>query len=156
LVIGPSGVPEIIDSAQAQADPELAVLSAIAHGRDADVGKSVRIALAAESASAGLDEDRSKLYLDLILASLSEAARTELQTMKPAGYQHQSDFAKHYVPQGRAEGRAALVLRLLTLRFGPLQDNVQDQIARATVADLDAIGERLLTAETLLEALDSH
>jgi hypothetical protein len=48
------------------------VLSAIAHGRDADIRKSVRIALAARLASASLDEDRSVLYLDLILASLSE------------------------------------------------------------------------------------
>jgi hypothetical protein len=33
---GPSGVPEIADEGQAQAEPALAVLSAMAHGRDAD------------------------------------------------------------------------------------------------------------------------
>ena len=32
LVLRPSGVPEVIDEAQARADPELAVLSAMAHG----------------------------------------------------------------------------------------------------------------------------
>jgi hypothetical protein len=32
LVIGPSGVPIVTDTARALADPELAVLSAMAHG----------------------------------------------------------------------------------------------------------------------------
>lgn len=32
----------------------------------------------------GIDEDRSRLYCDSILTSLSEAARRELQSMDPA------------------------------------------------------------------------
>ena len=71
--------------------------------------------------ASGLDEDRSSLYLDLVLASLSEAARRELQAMDPAKYEYQSDFAKRFVAQSRVEGeasgersgRAALVIRLL-------------------------------------------
>lgn len=43
--------------------------------RDVDTGKSVQIAMAAQMASLGLDQDRSRLYFDLILVSLSEAAR---------------------------------------------------------------------------------
>ena len=160
-VLGLQGVPEITDRAQAQADPELAVLSAIAHGDDADTAKSVRIAFAAELASRGLDPDRSILYFDLIMASLSEAARRELRTMDPAKYEYQSDFAKRYVAQGKAEGRlegqavgkAALVVRQLTLRFGVLGDDVETRIAQASIAELDAIGERLLTAATVEEAL---
>lgn len=159
LVLRPSGVPEITDLAQARADPELAVLSAMAHGRDADIGKSVQIALAAETASAGLDEDRTRLYLDLILHSLSEAARRALQTMDPARYEYQSDFARRYVAlgreEGRVEGRAALLIRLLGLRFGPLTEEVQNRIAAAPIEQLDAIRERLLTAQTLQEALDA-
>ena len=107
-------------------------------------------------ASVGLDEDRSSLYLDLILASLSEAARRELQAMDPAKYEYQSDFAKRFVAQGEASGRAALVIRLLTLRFGPPAEDVQARIAQAPIAELDAMGERLLTAQTLQEALGSH
>lgn len=153
LVLRPSSVPEVTDGALAQVDPELAVLSAIAHGRDADIHKAVRIAHAARVASACLDEDRSVLYLDLILAALSEPARRELQIMKPAGYEFQSDFAKHFVAQGRLEGRAALVIRQLTLRFGPVADEVRARIAQASISELDDIGERLLTAPTLQEAL---
>jgi len=156
-VLGPSGVPEVTDVAAAKADPELAVLSAMAHGKDADVEKAVRIALTAQLASINLDEDRSRLYCDLILNSLHEAARQALLSMKPANYEYQSDFAKRYVAQGRAEGRlegrADLVTRQLAVRFGVLSDSVRSQIAAASSAELDAIGERLLTAQTLTEAL---
>ena len=88
--------------------------------------------------------------------------------MNPAKYEYQSDFAKHYVAQGKAEGRlegeadgqragkAALVVRQLTLRFGPLGDGVRMQIEQASIVELDAIGERLLTTTTAEEALNSH
>jgi predicted transposase YdaD len=143
----------------------------MAHGRDQDTSKSVQIALAAQMASLGLDEDRARRYFDLVAASLSKAARRELRSMDPAKYQYQSDFAKRYVAQGRSEGRAegklegrlegklegcaALLSRLLELRFGPLPETARAQIAAATLAELDAIGERLLTAKRLHDALGS-
>ena len=157
IVLGPSGVPEILDEVQAAADPELAVLSAIAHGKDADTHKSVRIAAAAQLASLRLDASRARLYFDLIMHSLSEAARKALQIMNPDKYEYQSDFARHYIAKGKAEGgqsgRAAIVTRLLTIRFGELTETVHSRIAAASIAELDAIGERLLSAATLSEAL---
>ena len=163
LVLGPSGVPEITDEARAIADPELAVLSAMAHGHDDDAAKSAHIASVAQIASLHLDADRSKLYCDLILISLSEAACRALRTMDPAKYEYQSDFAKHYVAegvaQGRAEGeakgRAALIVKQLSVRFGSLPENVRNQILRASIDELDAIGERFVNARTLQEALGS-
>lgn len=154
IVLGPSGVPEIIDDDVARADPELAVLSAMAHGQDADFGKAARIASAAHAASLGLDADRSRLYVDLVLSSLSEAVRMELQAMDPAKYEYQSEFAKRYVALGRAEGRATLLTRQLTLRFGVLPPDAVARLSAASIDELDAIGERLLTARTLQEALD--
>lgn len=156
LVLGPSGIPEITDDAQALADPELAVLSAMAHGRDADIDKSTRIALSAQFASFGLDEERSKLYFDLILSSLSEAARRALRTMDPAKYEYQSEFAKRYVAQGEAKGRAALaavIAKQLALRFGPLPDDLKERLDTASMEALDAIGERVLTAKDFREAI---
>jgi hypothetical protein len=156
-VLGPSGVPEITDEAVALADPELAVLSAMAHGRDANTEKTLRIALAAQFACLNLDEDRSTLYCDLILNSLNEVARKALQSMRMAKYEYQSDFARKYVAEGRmagqAEGRAQLVLRQLSVRFGTLSEDVKSRLSTSTVSELDAIGERLLTAKTLQEAL---
>jgi hypothetical protein len=149
LVLGPSGVPEITDEAEARADPELAVLSAMAHGQDSDSGKAAQIALAAQMASLGLDQDRSRLYFDLVLASLSEAARRELKTMEPAKYQYRSDFARRYVAQGKAD----ILRRLLEQRFGALSAEALARVSDASTEELDGIGERLLTAQTLEEAL---
>jgi len=153
LVLHPSGVPEVVDETQAKSDPELAVLSAMAHGMDADSEKSVQIALAAHSAVRGLDPRRSKMYFDLVLVSLSEAARRALQAMDPAQYEYQSDFARHYLAEGQAKGRVALLIRLLALRFGPLTQGAEQRLAEASIAELDKIAERLLTAPTLDDAL---
>lgn len=57
LVLGPSRVPEVAEESQARAHPELAVLSAMAHGQDADIGKAARVAAAALGAGLGLDGD---------------------------------------------------------------------------------------------------
>lgn len=165
LVLRPSGVPEVTDEDEARADPELAVLSVMAHGRDEDTSKAAKIAAAAQTAAHDLDDERSGLYLDLILTSLSEVARKESQSMDPAKYEYQSDFARRYVAQGRAagreegreegraEGRAALLEKQLTARFGFLPEDIKTRIATASIDELDAIGERLLSAKTLEEAV---
>jgi hypothetical protein len=159
FVLGPSGVPFVTDEKAARADPELAVLSAMAHGKDPDVDRSLQIAMAAQLASLGLDDDRSRLYCDLVQNALSEAARRALQNMDPAKYEYQSEFAKRYVAQGREEGRTLgrtdLLARQLTRRFGTLPDAARTRLTSASIDELDAIGERLLTAKNLEEALGS-
>jgi hypothetical protein len=125
----------------------------MAHGNDPDIDRSVQVAIAAQLASLGLDEDRSKFYCDLIQHALSEAARRALQTMDPSKYEYQSEFARRYVAQGRSEGRADLLARLLAHRFGPLPDAAHERLATASIEELDAIGVRLLTAQSLPEAL---
>jgi hypothetical protein len=141
------------------------VLSAMAHGLKADPALAVEIALAARNACAGLDAERADLYVDLIINSLSEAARRALANvdLRKIKYEFQSDWARDWareqVARGRAEGeargRAALVIRLLTARFGSVAPQLDDRIQHASIAELDAIGERLLTASTLHEALGS-
>jgi hypothetical protein len=185
-VLSLSDIPEISDDAQAKADPELAVLSAVAHVDDEDFEKSARIARAAEAALLDLDADRSLMHHDMVLASLSESAREVLQAMIPDKYEFKSDFAKHYFglgqaqgltqglsqgeaqghaqghAQGRAEGqaeglvqrRAELVLRQLARRFGEVPQAVQTSPRHADIETLDRIGERLLSARSLAEALD--
>jgi uncharacterized ferritin-like protein (DUF455 family) len=158
-VLGPSGVPEVTDGARARENPELAVLSALAHGRDANWERAVEIALAARNAIVGLDAGRADLYVDLIRNSLSEAARRALMNvdLREIKYKFQSDWALEQLAESRAEGevlgRAALVIRLLTAKFGEVAPQVDDRIRHASIAELDAIGERLLTASTLQEAL---
>lgn len=112
LVMGPEAIPVILDEQVAREDPELAVLSAMAHGHE-EVGASIAHTVLA--AVAGLDEERVRLDVDLAMASLSEAARTALEALMHRGtYEYQSEFARKYVAQGREEGlhegeRAALL-----------------------------------------------
>ena len=75
IVLGPESLPRITDVEEAVEAPELAVLSALAHGNDP---KGVEVVLAAVAASAGLDEERGKLYCDLVTAGLTESARRAL------------------------------------------------------------------------------
>lgn len=113
---------------------------------------------AAQGASEALDADRAKIYLDLILSSLGKAARQALMTMDAQKYVYQSGFARKYIAVGRAEGategRVALLLRQLAVRFGPIDAPTLDRIQSASIAELDAIGERLLVASTLKEVLE--
>src|SRR5689334_13780531 len=63
------------------------------------------IAGAALAAAQGLDEDRVRLYVDLVVSSLNDAARAALEELMQSGkYEYQSDFARKYVAQGREEG----------------------------------------------------
>jgi hypothetical protein len=156
-VLGPSGIPEITDEKRAIEDPELAVLSAMAHGHDRNTAKAARIALLAQMASLGLDAERSTLYGDLVLHSLPEAARRALQMMNASKYEYQSEFARRYFGQGKAagkvEGRVEIVLELLATRYGMLSAAVETHVRGAGSAELDAIAKRMLTASTLDEAL---
>jgi len=170
-VLSPTAVPEVTDLSVACEDPELAVFSAMAHGRRSDVEASVQIALAAIGASNGLDADRSALYVDLVLNSLSEAAYQALQAMNPANYEYQSEFARRYYSQGRAEGKAEgkaegeaegvlrgkveLLIKLATLKFGPLPAAAEQRIRAAAQAEPDRMADRLFAAATFEEALQA-
>ena len=100
-VLRRDAVPRVTDPAEAARRLELAVLSVMAHGAG---NQGATIAGALLPALEGLDEERARFYLDLMLDSLNDAARRALEaTMK--GYEYQSDFAKKYYGQGRADGR---------------------------------------------------
>lgn len=87
--------------------------------------------------------------------------------MKPKWYEYQSELAKSYVAEGRyqglmqgrlegrQEGRAALLQRQLALRFGPLPQLIAVSVGAASIDELDALGDRLLTADSLTAALGS-
>ena len=180
-VIGPADVPFISDVQQARANPELAVLSVMAHGQDRDVRRAAAIADVACQAVTGLDDDKAVLYLDVILASLSGAARLELQTMIPDGYEFQSEFVRTHFnnarqeglakghaegmakgwaegltegrAEGLAEGRTQIVMKQLEIRYGTLPPPVRALVSGAGPVRLEGIAQRLLTASTLEEAL---
>lgn len=148
-VLGPSRVPEIADEDQARCNPELAVLSAMAHGRNSCSERAVEIAISAHNACHDLDADRQKIYCDLILNALGEAARQALKKMDARTYVYQSDFARKYI----AEGRVDVILRQLAARFGAVAAEAEIRVRSAAMPELHLIAERILTARTLEEVL---
>jgi hypothetical protein len=104
FVIGPSGVPLVVDPDRARRDPELGVLSAMAHGKG-HPETAVTIAGTALMGISGLDEETRVLYFDLIEAALGDAARKALQ-MIPQGYKFQGPTYLKGEAEGRLKGRA--------------------------------------------------
>ncbi|WP_081865526.1 hypothetical protein [Chondromyces apiculatus] len=138
-VLGPSAVPVITEPAEARMRPEVAVLSAMAHGQS-EAGLSV--ALAALAAAAGLDAERQQLYVDVVLSSLNEAAKRSLEAMMKSGYEFQSEFARTYVAKGVQEGtlkaKAQAVIAFLEARGLEVPASVQERILASTdLAELD-------------------
>ncbi|MEZ4359288.1 MAG: hypothetical protein R3B48_03845 [Kofleriaceae bacterium] len=97
MVLSLKEVPRVVDAEAARRNPELAVLSVLAH-------PAVDVAEAAVEGIRGLAEDQFRLYFDVILAALPEAARGILEAHME-GYEYQSDFARKYLALGRQEGR---------------------------------------------------
>jgi len=150
LVLGPDAVPVVTDRARAEAEPELAVLSVMAHGRG-DVERAVQIALAAVAGVGHVsDRDLSVLYSDLIDAALSEAARKAFQ-MLPQGYQFQSESMRQSFEKGRAAGQAAEkaadVLDVLDARGLLVSLEQRDQILGCS--DLELLKRWLRRAATI-------
>ena len=155
-------MPVVTDLRRAEANVELAVLSLIEHGRSAGVDLAAKTASAAIVASAGLDAERFKLYFDIVSCHLPEGVRWRTSTtMNAFGYEYRSEFARHYVAEGKAEGRAEgrtegqvkVVLKLLASRFGPLSEVMISRISAASEAQLDELIDRVLIGQTLEEAL---
>jgi len=101
-VLRRTAVPVVTDLEEATRRPELGVLSVLSHG---DTEQGATIASKVLRVIEGLDEDRARLYFDLVYNSLNDAARRALEA-KMKGYEYQSDFAKKYVAQGLTQGRA--------------------------------------------------
>lgn len=111
----------------------------------------------AQMASIGLDGDRSRLYCDLVMNSLPEVARRALLAMDAKKYEYQSEFARRYygqgVQEGMTQGRVEMLLKLLATRYGALSATVAERVRKASTPELDIIAERVLTAQTLDEAV---
>ena len=147
-------MPAITALQDAQGKVELAVLSAVEHGQSTNIPLATQVATAAIAASAEIDPERSRLYFDLMLISISpkilEAIRANMNSL---GFEYQSDFARRYYGHGKAEGRIELVLELLALHFGPLTEEAQTRVRSAQDALSHVVVERMLTAKTLEEAV---
>jgi hypothetical protein len=152
LVLGPDRVPVVTDAGTAGAAPELAVLSAMAHGDHPDREKVLHALLVALRT---MDHDHASLYADIVLATLPEATRHYLEALMALGtYEYQSDFARRYFAQGKTEGKtegeAAALLAVLAARGIEVPAEARDRITGCTDLDqLDTWVRRASTASSI-------
>ncbi|WP_034270369.1 hypothetical protein [Haloechinothrix halophila] len=161
LALGPDKVPVVTDVDDAPHAPELVVLSAMAHGTHPDRDKVFRALIAALE---HVDEDHATLYHDVVLSVLPEAARHHLEALLlTRKYEYQSDFARKYFGQGkaegekagRAEGEANALLAVLDAREIAVPEEAKSRITECTDLDqLDAWIRRAVTATRIEDVLD--
>jgi len=162
LVIGPAELPRVVDPAQAQREPELAVMSARAHG---NAPGGLEIVMAALSGMIGFDPVAAGVYLQVIysalrlpmrkaLENLMDQQRLEGVTLPP--------FAQKLVNMGKVEGKAEgkaentrLHLFKLLARTGISLDDAQRARIEACQdpTELEQLFDRALTAKTAEELL---
>jgi hypothetical protein len=149
LVLGPAQVPVITDPLTATASPELAVLSAIAHGTHPERDKIFHALL---DALTTVDHQHANLYADVVLAALPAAARRHLEELMTTGtYQYQSDFARRYFHEGEAKA----LLSFLAARGVEVTDEARDRILGCTDRhQLDTWIRRAATAPTVHDLFD--
>jgi hypothetical protein len=159
-VIGPEGIPQVTDRDQAVREPQLAVLSVVAHG-GGEVATAVSIALAAVSAVLSLPEEQRLLYSILIEQALSEAARKALD-MEPQIEKFFTEAHRRSYDQGeakgkaegKAEGEAKALLMILKRRGLAITDEQQHQIVTCTdLATLDRWLDRAFSVTSVDELL---
>ena len=163
-VLGPSNMPAITELEQAEANVELAFLSAIEHARDSDITLFAQISSAAIVAGArNLDDERYELYLDLFTHYLEENAPKAFRViMDSPEIEYKSKFARRNfargkkagLKEGRAEERVELILKMLEVRFESLTEEARTRVRGARDALSDRFVKQVMSAETLEQALE--
>ncbi|MEU6830082.1 hypothetical protein ABZ894_15670 [Nocardia beijingensis] len=158
LVLGPDVVPAVTDLDEARALPERAVLSTLAH---ADGPEADRVFEALLAGLQSTDDERAKMYYDLVVAALSKTARHRLEELMTSTfkYEYQSDFARKYVAQGRDEGRTEEAVRafflVLEARGIDIPARTRAEIAGCTDLDqLESWTRKAATAESANDLFD--
>jgi hypothetical protein len=150
LVVGPDGIPKVTDHAQAQREPQLAVLSVMAHGQG-PVATAAAIGGAAANAISQFPEDQRLLYSLLIESNLSEAARKMIK-MQPGLEKFFTEAQRSNYERGRAQGKAEALLSILTRRGLTLTDEQRGRIvACAELAVLEHWLDRSFTVSSVEE-----
>jgi hypothetical protein len=124
LVLGPQGIPVITDPTVAIAEPELALLSAMAHAKN-DSAVAMSVALAALSGVTSLATEKQVLYFHLLRAAVGNAARKAFEVLPyyrlekyltEEERQRMRDAYAKGIDEGRNEGLALALFQVLETR----------------------------------------
>ena len=84
----------------------------------------------------------------------AEDLRSAVRSVAPQAEDVVMTAAEQLIEKGRARGRAEVLVRQLTLRFGPLPPGTKERVLSASDAELDRWSELVLTAKSIVEVLD--
>jgi hypothetical protein len=169
-VVGPQQLPVVTDVDVARGDPELTVLSALAHaGRVKDPLPLFEAMIVALDV---VDHDHAGLYTELVSEALPAATRAWLEEfMIAAASRHESKFLRRLMERGKAEGiaegkvegkvegtadgKASALLSVLDVRHIHVPDDVRADITACTdMAQLDMWIRRAVTADKIQDVVD--
>jgi hypothetical protein len=152
VVYGPDAVPVVTDPEQARRHPQLAVLSAMAHGRGPDA-KPVLDALVAALDKADLEH--ADLYARAVIDSLPKAARSYLEERMAIERRFHLDFLQASYERGHVKGEADALLQVLQARGIQVPGPVRDRIIGCTDDEqLLSWVRRAVTARTVDDLFD--
>ncbi|NEE03558.1 hypothetical protein [Phytoactinopolyspora halotolerans] len=152
MVVGPEAVPVVTDPARARQEPELAIISALTHGRDL---RHRAILDAATTALNTFDPEHALLYAETMLVALPKEARRYLEAHMAVYDIHEpkTEFFRRMrdkvLAEGLAEGRAA---GLAQGRAEGLAEGRAEGLAEGR-AEGRAEGEALGEAKSILTVL---
>jgi hypothetical protein len=153
VVIGPGDLPAMRTTRAIESEPELAVLSALAAARGPNAARRVGFVLRVLSHAR---QDLALAFADAAVDILSEDDWTKAMAIMEARSRRDgrpNPLAEHFESRGVREGERRVLLKLLTLRFGPPPEPAARRIAAADADTLERWAERVLTAATLDEVL---
>jgi hypothetical protein len=156
LVLGPAQIPVVRDLEQARAMPEVAVMSALAHGNDEFVGRDV-----VQAALAGIDGFETKageIYCKTIWKHLRGAMRESFEALvreaEARGELETPPVFKELEARGevrgKAEGKAESLLSVMSARGLEVTEQLRERVLACTdLETLDRWIRRAVTAPTL-------
>jgi hypothetical protein len=154
-VLGPRDVPVITDRDTAAEQPELATLGVVIHGRNRQVVKAFRAALDL------VKDDYASQYYEHAYSMAAPAVRRILEEiMASTTWPVNSPFAREHFGRGKAEGRAEgeaeSVLRVLAVRGIEVPDDARARIrACSDLRQLEVWLERAVGADSLADLFES-
>ena len=147
IVIGPDTTPAASTPSAGQASAELAVLAVLTGAADLSDPAARQFVL---QAIAPLDAGRREIYTRLIRVTAPLAVRRALEELMATAFK--DEFVDGLLDRGRAEGEAAMLLRVLAARGFTVPDNIRQRVQSCTdTATLEAWGDRAVTATSLDE-----
>ncbi|MFE9726627.1 hypothetical protein ACFYQ5_24285 [Streptomyces sp. NPDC005794] len=156
LVVGPHNMPVITDVAEARKDPAFTTLALITHADDPDIGAILKTL---STALRDTPESVANPLVELTAQGLgTRPAAQQWRNLVAVDLSfYTSPLSEGIRDEGRAEGRAEDILRLLELRGVVISDKAREKISGCD--DLQVLGEwfsRAVTAATAEDVFTSE